>query len=180
MLVARHEPVRINEILIAARGVSSASHMLCTKRMDNTERSRAVQTSQPFEPRADERNHFAIRQPVRKAHLGDLYTESGQTLQGSLSAVSTPTIARVGSFFSIFRALKISTPLHRSQRKILQKFSPLFLANFLDFSSKFTIFHHFFAEQAPCVSSFRRRRRLWLGRELAVQLLHCAAASPGV
>ena len=38
--------------------------------------------------------------------LRDLYTESGQTLEGSFSAVSTATIARVGAFFQIFRDLQ--------------------------------------------------------------------------
>ena len=38
-----------------------------------------------------------------KKNLGDLYTESGQTLQGSFSAVSTPLIVRVASFFSSLR-----------------------------------------------------------------------------
>ena len=40
------------------------------------------------------------------AYLRDLYTESGQTLEGSFSAVSRPPIARVGAFFSIFRDLQ--------------------------------------------------------------------------
>ena len=44
--------------------------------------------------------HFFI------TYLGDLYTESGQTLQCSFSSVSTPPIARVGAFFSIFRDLQ--------------------------------------------------------------------------
>ena len=39
-------------------------------------------------------------------YLGDLYTESGQTSECSFSSVSTPPIARVGSFFSIFRDLQ--------------------------------------------------------------------------
>ena len=39
-------------------------------------------------------------------HLGDLYTESGQTSQCSFSSVSTPPIARVGAFFSILRDLQ--------------------------------------------------------------------------
>ena len=40
------------------------------------------------------------------SHLGDLYKESGQTSQCSFSSVSTPPIARVGAFFSIFRDLQ--------------------------------------------------------------------------
>ena len=39
-------------------------------------------------------------------NLRDLCTESGQTLEGSFSAVSTATIARVGAFFQIFRDLQ--------------------------------------------------------------------------
>ena len=32
---------------------------------------------------------------ARKMNLGDLYTESGQTLQGSFSAVSTPILQKI-------------------------------------------------------------------------------------
>ena len=39
-------------------------------------------------------------------NLGDLYTESGQTSQCSISSVSTPPTARVGAFFNIFRDLQ--------------------------------------------------------------------------
>ena len=38
-------------------------------------------------------------------HLGDLYTESGQTLQGSFSAVSKPNFASKDSFDSSRRDL---------------------------------------------------------------------------
>ena len=43
-------------------------------------------------------------------HLGDLYTESGQTLQGSLSASSKPIFATKYSFESSRRDLH-NTPL---------------------------------------------------------------------
>ena len=39
-------------------------------------------------------------------YLGDLYTESGHTLDGSFSSVSRPPIARVGAFFTVFRDLQ--------------------------------------------------------------------------
>ena len=58
-------------------------------------------------------------------HLRDLYTESGQTLEGSFSAVSTATIARVGAFFRIFESFfeiyKICITLHRADLKISGK-----------------------------------------------------------
>ena len=38
------------------------------------------------------RHRFVARRQVHR-NLGDLYTESGQTLQGSFSAVSTPIFA---------------------------------------------------------------------------------------
>ena len=41
-------------------------------------------------------------QAVALKDLGDLYTESGQTSQCSFSSVSTPPIARVGSFSPFF------------------------------------------------------------------------------
>ena len=59
------------------------------------------------------------RATIDSYHLGDLYTESGQTLQGSFSAVSTPLIVRVGSFFSVFRDLQD-----------FQSFAPLRIQNF--------------------------------------------------
>ena len=40
-----------------------------------------------------------------------------ETLGGSFSAVSTPQIARVGAFFSIFRDYKLGILLHRSKLK---------------------------------------------------------------
>ena len=43
---------------------------------------------------------------LRTVHLGDLYTESGQTLQGSCSAVSTPIFASKYSLESSRRDLQ--------------------------------------------------------------------------
>ena len=70
-------------------------------------------------------------------HLGDLYAESGQTLQCSFSSVSTPPIARGGAFFSIFHDLQdihAFAPLETQNfRKILLDFheiSPEFHVNF--------------------------------------------------
>ena len=65
--------------------------------------------------------------------LGDLYTESGQTLQCSFSSVSTPPIARVGAFFSICRDLQ---DCHSFAPLRIQNFSknlPKIFHNFTDF-----------------------------------------------
>ena len=83
-------------------------------------------------------------------NLRDLYTESGQTLEGSFSAVSTATIARVGAFFRFFEIYKIFTPSHRWTQnfnkklaKILHTFCKIslnfvqILLNFKTFSSEF-------------------------------------------
>ena len=70
---------------------------------------------------------------MRTFKLGDLYTESGQTLQGSFSAVSTPLIARLGSFFSIFRDLQD-----------FHSFAPLRTENFSKILPIFGTFHHIF------------------------------------
>ena len=67
------------------------------------------------------------------ADLGDLYTESGQTLQCSFSSVSTPPIARVGAFFSILRDLQ---DFHSFAPLRIQNFSK----NLLDFFCIFTNF----------------------------------------
>ena len=84
--------------------------------------------------------------------LGDLCTESGQTLEGSFAAVSTLLIARKDAFFSIFRDLQdfhsfaplriqnfSKNLLHffRIFIRILQKFSQ----NFLSFSEISPEFH---------------------------------------
>ena len=51
-------------------------------------------------------NLASIQPEDNPVYLGDLYTESGQTLQGSFSAVSTPIFTTKYSFFSIFRDLQ--------------------------------------------------------------------------
>ena len=66
----------------------------------------------------------------KQKSAGDLYTESGQTLEGSFSAVSAATIARVGTFFQIFRDLQDFHPFaplwtqnfNKKLAKILQEF----------------------------------------------------------
>ena len=74
------------------------------------------------------------------------FTESGQTLEGSFSAVSTATIARVGAFFQIFRDLQDS-----------HSFAPLHTQIFVNFSFLFlqisTKFNHFFFANFESISS---------------------------
>ena len=72
-------------------------------------------------------------------YLGDLYTESGQTLQCSFSSVSTPPIARVGAFFSILRDLQ---DFHSFAPLRIQKFSK----NLLHFFRIFTNFLQSFGQ----------------------------------
>ena len=94
-------------------------------------------------------------------NLGDLYTESGHTLDGSFSSVSRPPIARVGAFFTVFRDLQDChsfAPLRiqnfsKNLPKIFHNFTD-FLQNFAKFLSKFgqisTKFHqNFTARKVP-------------------------------
>ena len=80
-------------------------------------------------------SHCSSESVVPEHHLGDMYTESGQTLQCSFSSVSTPPIARVGAFFSIFHDLQdihAFAPLRTqnfSQKKVAI-FSSYFYRNF--------------------------------------------------
>ena len=72
--------------------------------------------------------------------LGDLYTESGHTLDGSFSSVSRPPIARVGAFFTVFRDLQ---DCHSFAPLRIQNFSknlPKFFHNFTDFLQNFAKF----------------------------------------
>ena len=78
-----------------------------------------------------------------KKKPGDLYTESGQTLQCSFSSVSTPPIARVGAFFSIFRDLQD-----------FHSFAPLRIQNF---SKKRASFFHIFTEISQILTKFRSK-----------------------
>ena len=79
-------------------------------------------------------------------NLGDLYTESGQTLQGSFSAVSTPIFASKYALESSRRDLHnalLCTVLNaqnfrQKSLKILLFFSPNF-ANFDKFSGSMTL-----------------------------------------
>ena len=89
-------------------------------------------------------NHIRAR-----CRPGDLYTESGQTLEGSFSAVSTATIARVGAFFQIFRDLQDFHP-----------FAPLWTQNFNEklakISSYFTEISQNFAKFRSNFAKFQR------------------------
>ena len=110
---------------------------------------------------------------------GDLYTESGQTLEGSFSAVSRPPIARVGAFFTVFRDLQ---DCHSFAPLRIQNFSknvPKFFHNFTDFLQNFakflskigqisTKFHQNFTEFA--VSSVKSRNLL-RSPEISLDLL---------
>ena len=65
-----------------------------------------------------------------------------ETWEGSLSAVSTPQIARVGAFFSIFRDLQD-----------LHSFAPLRIQIFCKFSSNFFVtLVHFLEKNADFAS----------------------------
>ena len=81
-----------------------------------------------FKARSEKRKFLLSQKSQKKlqAAPGDLYTESGQTLQCSFSSVSTPPIARVGAFFSIFHDLQdihAFAPLQTQNfRKILSFF----------------------------------------------------------
>ena len=79
--------------------------------------------------------------PLLRRNLGDLYTESGQTLQCSFSSVSTPPIARIDVFFkALFAIYKIFTPSHRSELKISAEKSHIvfvFLQKILESFQKF-------------------------------------------
>ena len=96
-------------------------------------------------------------------YLTDLCTESGQTLEGSVSAVSTATIATKGSFCSIFRALQ---DLHSFAPLKTQKFRffcptffncllqiaqilQIFIVSRIDFDEKLSEFHRNFAPLYP-------------------------------
>ena len=83
----------------------------------------------------------------------DLYTESGQILQCSFSSISAPPIARVVSFFSIFRNLQDFHPfaLLRSQNfsKNLLDFFPHFYNFFAKFWLKFAQFQRNFTRISP-------------------------------
>ena len=70
-------------------------------------------------------------------NLGDLYTESGQTLESSFAAVSKPIFAPKYALFSILiENYKIFTLLHRSNLQKLCK-------NVCKFADFFVIFHYF-------------------------------------
>ena len=101
----------------------------------------------------------------------NLYTESGsgQTSECSFSSVSTPPIARVGAFFTVFRDLQDS-PSHRSESKIefqkkLAAFSRIFTKFckcFIKICSILTKFHQNFTEFAESVGSANSRVSLGL------------------
>ena len=73
--------------------------------------------------------------------LRDLYTESGQTLEGSFSAVSTATIARVVAFFRIFRDLQDVHSFAPLQNQNFSKFR-IFSEILRDFSQFLRIFQN--------------------------------------
>ena len=90
--------------------------------------------------------YYSLNRNLYRKHLGDLYTESGQTLQCSFSSVSTPPIARVGAFI-----YKIFTPSHRYESKISAKtccifsaFLPICCKIFVKICSISTKFHQNF------------------------------------
>ena len=87
----------------------------------------------------DARCAMSAEKQERRTYLGDLYTESGQTLQCSFSSVSTPPIARVGAFFSIFHDLQD-----------IHAFAPLQTQNF---TKKIANFFHNFTKKFPNSSS---------------------------
>ena len=64
---------------------------------------------------------------IRSRSLSGLRTS---TSMGSFSSVWAATIARVGSFFSILRDLKICLPLHRSKSRKFERIFKHFFANF--------------------------------------------------
>ena len=77
-----------------------------------------------------------------------------ETLEGSFSAVSTATIARLGSFYSIFRDLQDLHTFAPLQTQKISKnsfenfeFFPSKLANFTDFQFNFIIFRTDFDEK---------------------------------
>ena len=79
---------------------------------------------------------------IETEDLGDLYTESGQTLESSFAAVSKPIFAPKYAFFSInfFENYKIFALLHRSNSQKL-------VENFANFAEFFVIFHYFAQNQ---------------------------------
>ena len=107
-----------------------------------------------------------------------------QILEGSFSAASTPPIARVGSFFSIFRDLQdphTFAPLDRSKLKIFPNFVQffadfllvfikilLFFMNFIVFSINFdeifSEFHEISSETAEISGNFKNAGNNWGNR----------------
>ena len=87
-----------------------------------------------------------------KRNLEDLYTESGQTLQCSLSSVSTPPIARVDSFFSIKKFSKSTrvSLLRTATNSKIQQNLPYFPRMF------FTEISFSFAKFNQVLTKFRR------------------------
>ena len=92
-------------------------------------------------------DHLLAKRPRRRSpHLRDLYAESGQTLQGSFSAVSVPNFA---SKYSLELAGKLSprstqcVPLHRSP---ISKFQPKIVNIFSRMNNEFPIFLTFCVE----------------------------------
>ena len=91
--------------------------------------------------------------------LGDLYTESGQTLQCSFSSVSTPPIARVGAFFSIFRDLQDFHAFAPLRAQNFGKKLPYFLLISTEKSQKFTKFQSKFGKFSRNFAGISRKFR---------------------
>ena len=98
------------------------------------------------------------RHPRRK-NLGDLYTESGQTLQCSFSSVSTPPIARVGAFFSIFRDLQDFHAFAPLRAQNFGKKLPYFLLISTEKSQKFAKFRSKFGKFSRNFAGISRKFR---------------------
>ena len=92
-------------------------------------------------------------------NLGDLYTESGQTLQCSFSSVSTPPIARVGAFFSIFRDLQDFHAFAPLRAQNFGKKLPYFLLISTEKSQKFAKFRSKFGKFSRNFAGISRKFR---------------------
>ena len=99
------------------------------------------QASEVVEREEVENEAFVVRRAEHGwEYLGDLCTESGQTLQGSFSAVSTPIFATKYSFFSIFRDLRDLQSFAPLRSQNFNKKSSNFLTFFTEFSANFARF----------------------------------------
>ena len=88
-----------------------------------------------------------------------MYTESGQTLQCSFSSVSTPPIARVGAFFSIFRDLQDFHAFAPLRAQNFGKKLPYFLLISTEKSQKFAKFRSKFGKFSRNFAGISRKFR---------------------